>query len=191
LFSLQHLKWIDDKSGYPEEYRFIFMTFHADGGNVLGYDQVDRVFKTVDSIRSLPGYDEICVKSRYVDEQTMEHTCEIWGMLEFWNNSAESFHANVTSDEDTIFALSALTFPNGKPVSEDSIYGFPQRDESGLLTSSLMFTVVIEMPDIEEAEDFEKDALDLILDGIREDWANEKGNDLRIEIQATRSFEDE
>jgi hypothetical protein len=191
LFSLQHFKWIDEKSGYPEEYRSIFMTFHANGGNVLGYNQVDRVFGALDSVRSLPGYDEICAKSRHVDEKTMEHTCEVWGMLEFWNNSAEIFHANVTSDEDTIFALSALKFPNGERVSEDSMFGFPQRDENGLLTSSLMFVISIYMPDIDETEDFEEDVLDLILDGIREEWANEKGNDFQVEIQATRSFEDE
>jgi hypothetical protein len=167
------------------------MLFHADGGNVLGHDQVDRVFQAIDAVRNLNDYDEICSQDDYVDKRTNKTTCEILGVTEFWNNSAEIFKTSVTSDADTILALSASTFPDGKPVSENDIFGKRERGENGNLTFAQLYAATIILPDIDETEDFESDVLELLLDGLREEWEQEKGNDFRMEVNAWRSFDDE
>jgi hypothetical protein len=167
------------------------MLFHAEGGNVLGQDQVNRVFQAIDAVRNLNDYDEICSQNDYVDKRTNKTTCEIVGVPEFWNNSAEIFNTSVTSNADTILALSASIFPDGKPVSENDIFGKPERDENGNLTFAQLYVVTIIMPDNDDTEDFEADVLDLLLDGLRKEWEQEKGNDFRMEVQAWRSFDDE
>jgi hypothetical protein len=106
-----------------------------------------------------------------VDKRTNKTTCEIVGVSEFWNNSAEIF--------------------DGKPVSENDIFGKPERDENSNLTFAQLYAATIILPNIDETEDFEADVLDFLLDGLREEWEQEKENDFRMEVQAWRSFDDE
>lgn len=186
---VKHSNWIDDESGFLEEKRIFFFTFHKQGNNVLGYDEMERVFEAFDSVLNLPGYDELCSKNDYVD-QDGKTTCEIEGVTKFWNSSSDIFKTSVSSDEETITALSATEFPDGTPVSPNNVLGHPQRNADGTLTNAQLYLLSILLPDIDEAEDFEEQALDVVL-AIREDWANEAGNDFRMEVQAWRSFDDE
>lgn len=166
------------------------MVFHANGDSVVGQDQINHVFQAIDAVRGVEGYEKICAQSGLFFG-TNQTTCDLRGVTEFWNNSLEVFRESVQSDEDTILAVSAPTYPSGKPVSERS-YGHIKRDDDGLVTSIQVFIIDIVMPDLEqESEDFEKLVLDLLLDGLRYDWSREEGNSLRMEVQAYRSFDDE
>jgi hypothetical protein len=188
IFS-QHSNWIDDESGFSKEKRVFIFTFHKQGGNVLGNDEMERVFEAFDSVLNLPGYDELCSKNDYVDKDG-KTACEIEGVTKFWNSSSDLFKTSVSSDEETIAALSATEFPDGTPASPNKVFGHPQRDADGTLTNVHVYLLSILLPDIDEAEDFEEQALDVVL-AMREDWANEAGNDFRMEVQAYRSFDDE
>lgn len=170
------------------------MTIHAEGGNVLNSEAVSRVFEAIDAVRHLENYEEVCADSRYVDpNDASRHTCEIFGLTRFWGHDTEAFLNSpaASSDEAARIALSAQTYPDGRPVSETEIYGYPVRDENGTLVSAELIVFGIDFPDTDEAESFESDALDVVLDILRQRWAHEKGNDLRLEVQAWRSFEDE
>ena len=192
----QHRDWIEDESGFVEQTRPFVMTIHADGGNVLGSEAVKRTFAAIDAVRKLPDYDKVCADSIYIDPDDptgQRHTCEILGMTRFWGHDTEAFRnsAAYSSDEAAIQVLSARTYPDGRPVSETDLYGYPLRDQNDLLVSAQLLVFIIDFPDTDEVESFESDALDVILDGLREDWQAEEGNKFHLEVQAWRSFGDE
>lgn len=104
----------------------------------------------------------------------------------------------MSNDEETIQYMSALTYPDGTRVADKDIFGKAVRDENGLLISATMYVVSVEFPDLEDTDgeedtnyDFEEDLLDNILDGIREDWINDKTTNFFVEIETDRSFGDE
>ncbi|GAX11662.1 hypothetical protein FisN_7Lh023 [Fistulifera solaris] len=181
---IQHSKWIDNVSGFPREPRPFVMFFHQRGGNVIGQDQIDRVFQALDAVRSLPKYNEVCA------DTIGSKKCEVHGIVDFFNESAIVFQEQVSSDADAVAALSALVYSDGRPVSENDIMGKPVRDASGQLVSAESFTIQIDLPDTSEAEDFEEDALDVILE-LSDEWEGGSSTALRLEVQAERSFDDE
>jgi hypothetical protein len=185
---VQHSRWIGNESGFPADSRAFFMIFHSDGENVLGRDEVSRVFQAVDAVRSLEGYHTMCADSHYVNDVGTK-TCEMSGITAFWNDTASIFDEQVQSDSDAIQALSAEYYPDNTPVAEKNIMGFPERESDGSLTSALSYSFKIEFPDTEKAEKFESKALDTILD-LNDAW-KETGATFRVEIVADRSFEDE
>lgn len=188
---IKHSNWIDDASNFPKETLDFIMFFHSDGQNVLGRNQVAKVFEALDTVTTLPNYNKICANSTYIDTETNEPTCQIDGLVRFWNLDSEQFASNVSSDEETIAALSSSTFPDGTKISENAIFGYPERDATTeLLTSCKGYTVVIKFPDTEEAESFEDDALDRILD-LQEEWNNEPNNTFKLEVLGDGSFSDE
>jgi hypothetical protein len=188
---VKHMKWIDDDSGFPSDSRSFVMVFHQDGAtDILGQDQVSRIFSALDAVRTLPDYTKVCSASPGGD-------CSISGVTKFWNNTAGIFQSTVSSDEEAIAAMSVLKYPDdGTPVSDNDIFGNAVRDAAGLLQSAQMYTVMIEFPEDDEdsnkspAEDFEDDALDAILD-LGKQWEAESGNAFRVEVIADRSFPDE
>jgi hypothetical protein len=186
---VQHGKWIDNESGFPAETRGLIMIFHSDGENVLGRDEVSRVFQAVDAVRSLEGYDTMCADSHYVNG-VGTNTCDMSGITAFWNDTASIFDEQVQSNSDAILALSAEYYPDNTPVAEKNIMGFPERESDGFLTSALSYSFNIEFPDTEKAEKLESKALDTILD-LNAAWKAETGTTFRVEIVADRSFEDE
>ena len=102
--------------------------------------------------------------------------CEIHGVPRFWNSSMVVFESEVASDEDSIENISSSTFADGIPVVESAIFGHPERDNTGLLTSVLSYAVVITLPDSQAAEDWELVAVDALLD-LDESWnAERNGN---------------
>eukprot|EP00545_Synedropsis_sp_CCMP1620_P000302 CAMPEP_0119016022 /NCGR_PEP_ID=MMETSP1176-20130426/11775_1 /TAXON_ID=265551 /ORGANISM="Synedropsis recta cf, Strain CCMP1620" /LENGTH=917 /DNA_ID=CAMNT_0006969347 /DNA_START=47 /DNA_END=2800 /DNA_ORIENTATION=+ len=188
---VKHMNWIDDESGFPSDTRNFVMVFHQDSAtDILGQDQVSRIFSALDAVRTLPDYKKVCSSSPGGD-------CPISGVSKFWNNTAGIFQSTVASDEEAIAAMSVLTYPDdGTPVSDNDIFGNAIRDATGLLQSAQSYTLVIDFPEDDEdanespAENFESDALHAILD-LDKQWEAESGNAFRVEVIATRSFPDE
>ena len=191
LIFMQHREWIEHASGFPKEPRVFGIAFHADGGNVLGMEPVSRVFQALDAVRSLPDYDKVCRQSNYFDQDTGERTCEIEGVTRFWNHSSTIFAKEIFSDEAAISAMSAPEFPDGTPVPEDYVFGYPERGTDGILTFAQMYLEQILLPDEEGTVNFEAEALHVLVDKLREEWKTEAGNKVRIEVLAIRSFPDE
>jgi hypothetical protein len=185
---VQHGKWIDNESGFPDETRSFIMIFHSDGKNVLGRDEVSRVFQAVDAVRTLEDYDTMCADSHYINGAGT-NTCDMSGITAFWNDTASIFDEQVQSNSDAILALSAEYYPDNTPVAEKSIMGFPERDSDGSLTSAMSYSFKFEFPDTEKAEKLESKALDTILD-LNNDWTK-AGTTFHVEVVAARSFEDE
>jgi hypothetical protein len=96
---VQHGKWIDNESGFPDDTRAFFMIFHSDSENVLRRDEVSRVFQAVDAVRSLEGYDTMCADSHYINDAGT-NTCDMSGITAFWNYTASIFDEQVQSNSD-------------------------------------------------------------------------------------------
>jgi len=186
---IQHSNWIDNQSGFPEEPRSFVMLFHSNGDNVLGQKQVDHIFEALDAVRNLPKYDDVCAEADYVNREGVT-TCEISGVTAFWNETAAIFQEQVQSDDVAIAQMSAKFYPDGTPVSQLDILGLPERDANGLLSKAQSYIVVIDLPDTDDAEAFETDALDVV-QALDEKWEAESGNSFRVEVTAERSFSDE
>lgn len=115
---LQHLDWIQNDSGFLQTIKHIGMTVHADGRNVLGRDGVFRLFEAMDTVRKTPGYDELCAKSMFgqVDYRSGKNTCLIQSATQYWNHTLRIYKEEITTDEETVAAMSKDQFPNGEPV---------------------------------------------------------------------------
>jgi hypothetical protein len=186
---VKHENWIDNESGFPEDGRYFHMMFHSEGGNVLSQGDVKRVFQAFDTVRGLEDYDAICNASIYLDEFG-DPACLVEGVTSFWNNSEAIFDSEVQSDSEAILAMSAENYPDGEPVAEKDIMGFPERYVNGTLKSAQSFILRIEFPDNDNSEKFEKKALNAIID-LDDAWQAESNTNLRVEVSADRSFEDE
>lgn len=184
---VRHLNWIDDESGYPDEARDFVLFFHSDGTNVLKQDHVAGVFQALDQVRNLEGYDEMCAESPFVNSEG-KRTCRVLGITNFWDDSTAIYEESVSSDFMLAQQMSAPTFPNGAEAPQDSLFGFPAFDDNDILTFVQSYSVAIEFPDTDKAEDFESDAIDEMRD-LDELW--ETQNEMRVEVMAWRSFEDE
>ena len=182
-------KWLDNDSGFPVEPRWFILLFHFDGKNVLGQSQVQKMFDVADAVRSVQGYKEMCSNTGYIDRNGVA-TCRLEGPINFWNASSAIFHKQVSSDEECIEQLSATEFPDLFPVAEEVFFGYPERDDSGLLTNSVSYSIFIEFPHVDAAEDVEERALDAVL-YLNDKWSSQPGNDLHVEVAAHRSFADE
>lgn len=156
----------------------------------MGQEQIRRMFIALDAIRDIPGYDELCRQTDYVDAHN-KNTCRIHGVTRFFAHSSNIFESQVTNDEETIAAISAPFYPDGSPVNEYDVFGHPVRDTYGSLVSAQLYFSVIELPAVPEAEIFEKALLDIVIDGIRVEWQQEEGNTFRLEGQASRTLSDE
>ena len=184
---VQHKKWIDDESGFSEEKRQFFMFFHNQGANIALKENIAHAFEALDSVRNIPGYEDMCRESDYVKAQTQQHTCQVWGVTKFWNNTESVYRA----DEQVIQTMSAEFFPDdGSRVDRDSLFGYPRFDSNGTLVYTQSFMVVVNIPDTDKAEDFEDVAIDAIL-ALDDTWHADSNINLRVEVEAYRSFDDE
>jgi len=188
-----HSDWIADESGFPTRPRSFLMVFHQDGdSDILGQEQVGRIFQAVDAVRNLEDFQTVCDRTPTTGE------CSVHGVTKFWNNTGSIFEAETTTDEDAIQAMSANTFPDdGTPVVVTDIFGNAVRDESsGLLSSAQSYIVSIALPEDDDDNDetitfdFEEKALDAILD-LRDKWEADSDNAFHVEVIADRSFSDE
>jgi len=182
-----HGNWIEDDSGFPDVPRAFSVFLHNHGANVLEESAVERAFEALDAVRDLPEYDAVCADSLYVEPGTDQRGCRVWGVTKFWNNTVESFR----QDDEKLTTISEAFFPDGSVASEEDLYGYPVRDsDTGLLVHVQSYMVMIEFPDTDEAKEFEKDAIDVILE-LDDRFEADPEIDLRVEISAYRSFEDE
>lgn len=184
---VQHGKWIDDEAGFPEEKREFLMFFHNHGENVALEEHMGFAFQALESVRGLPGYDEVCSESDYTDHVTKEVTCQVSGVTKFWSNDESIYR----TDDQVMATMSAELFPDdGSRVERESLFGYPTFDDNGNLNYTQSFLVVIMLPDTDEAEDFEESAIDVILD-LDDRWRANSTINLRVEVEAHRSFDDE
>jgi hypothetical protein len=182
--------WIEAEWGTRQGVRPFVIFLHGEGRNILGQNSIAHLFEALDLIRNLDGYDDVCTMSAYVGSDG-NHTCKIHGAVQFWNSTTSIFEQQVTTDEDAILALSADRYPNTAPVYEYEIFGYPRRNATNdLLTSVISYTVRVELPFIEASKDLEEDALDAILQ-LRDTWAADPTIVLRLEAVAQRTFSDE
>ena len=186
---LKHSNWILNKSRFPKLTQDLFLLIHSDGGNVLGRSEVENVFKALDSVRNLSKYDDVCSKSASEDRYGVL-TCPITGDTSFWNDTLSMYSTQVTTDKEAIQQLSALNYPDGVPVNDQIIFGLPKRAKNERLLSAQAYLVVISLPETEEAEDFEEQALNAIL-ALANSWDADPTNSLRLEAKAKRSLSDE
>jgi hypothetical protein len=189
---LSHANWLENESSFPAEPRICYMLVHSNGNNVLSREGVSRVFEAVDTFRSTFGYDDVCAKSQFKGslDGNGKVTCTIVAVTKFWNGTASIFADEIQSDGEAGGALSAPVYPDGTPVETQAVVGKAVRDGSGLLTFAESFVIRIDLPETDEAEDFETDAINRILE-LNEAWAAEAYTSFRLEIFADRSFSDE
>lgn len=194
-----HGRWINDESGFPDVPRPFYLFFHNNGGNVLlledddvdggkgGAPPLRHILNVLDAVRELPDYGQVCAESLYVDPKTNRTDCRVWGVTKFWNHSVDALN----NDTDWVASMSAPFFPDGSFASEETLYGYPSRnDGTGRLESVQSYMVLIDLPDTDAAETFEEEAIDVVLE-----WDNsfqaDPDVDFHVEISAFRSFEDE
>lgn len=190
---LTHGLWFDNDSGFPTPPRAAFFNIHADGENILtdAQDATKRMFTLIDTVRNTPGYDDSCKQAKvYMKDINGDTTCFIQSSIRFWNYTVDSFIDSVSSDEDVIEILSQTTYPDSTPVDPDSILGYPEIGDDGLLTFAQMLINIIYLPEDDETLDLETSIIDNILD-LRKQWEEESDNRFKLEVRTQRSFDDE
>ena len=180
---LQHQAWIDDESGFPSTPRDMLLLVHQNGENVLHKEGARRAMIALNTCFKTPGYDEFCAQSE-------AGTCELVSFAKFWNNSLATFDAQIQTDRDAISIMSSTTFPDGSPVDWQNMYGRAVRDDDGMLVEAFAYFMHILVPDVDDAEAFEQRALDT-LQALRDEWMNEEGNEVQLDLFVERSFSDE
>lgn len=179
-----HGYWINNESGFDAEPRFFLLLIHREGSNVLELEGVKRTFEALDTIRETEGYDDLC------KEFYGETPCPIYSPTKFWNDKAEEFEENISTDGEAFEALSASTFPNGEVVVQNQIIGSPTEDENGSLKGAESLRVTINLPPLpERSADFEEKALDKLFE-LRDAWT-EDGSGYVVQFFCERSFPDE
>lgn len=100
--SLIHGDWVaSEDSGFPQAARNMQIIVHANGGNALGIEGASRMFDVIDTIRSTPGYNDLCSLGRGNEDGE----CPLHSATGFWpNHNRTLFEQNVKSDEDAILA---------------------------------------------------------------------------------------
>eukprot|EP00538_Stauroneis_constricta_P000207 CAMPEP_0119570782 /NCGR_PEP_ID=MMETSP1352-20130426/43788_1 /TAXON_ID=265584 /ORGANISM="Stauroneis constricta, Strain CCMP1120" /LENGTH=1044 /DNA_ID=CAMNT_0007620455 /DNA_START=143 /DNA_END=3276 /DNA_ORIENTATION=+ len=190
---MDHLDWVDNKSGFPREPRFLFLNVHIDGANVLATAGVERVFEAVDAVRNLPGYDEVCLKgtaTKKSSDGSTTPTCNLFAATSFWGDDASNFDADNLTDEETLAAMSVSTYPDGTAVDIESVIGTPTYDDENILKSARIFLIRFDLPETDEALEFEELVLETMFD-MQDDWNADSSNPYKLEVFAERSFSDE
>lgn len=200
--SLIHGDWVaSEDSGFPQPSRNLQVIVHANGGNVLGREGADRVFDVIDTIRATTGYHDLCSLGRGNEDGE----CPINAVTGFWaNHNRKLFEEAVQSDEDAILAMSALRFANGEPALRTTIYGLPEPviyQNASILTGLNMSIQLLESvsaylctigipPEEEDALPFEAEVTDRLFE-LDRSWANTMGEQFTLEINSSRSYDDE
>jgi hypothetical protein len=179
----------------------LILQLHKDGDNVMpletAKESVERLFEAVDRARAVEGYEELCFQHTHAewDYGLNNYSCPMNGIGKFWNESSALFQEQVSTNEETIKALSALFYPNGRPVDRSAIFGYAKEVDSddpdnNLLESAQSYVSILELTPIDdEAKKVEQKIIDEIID-LRKEWAAQ-GTAYRMEVMAHRSFDDE
>jgi len=120
----KHGHWVNNVAQFPELADMLLIV-HAEGENMLHQESVYRVFEALDTLRRVPGYDEVCQHSTYVNPITKEDTCLVFSVTQFWNNNVQHFIEDTFHMDETEFiqVLSQPSFPDGIPVFHDVLFG--------------------------------------------------------------------
>lgn len=110
----KHGDWIYGGSGF-EDSNELLMVIHANGENVLNMDAVLRAFEALDTVRSTPGYEEVCKTSDYIGLDG-KPACWIWSPTQFWKHNVEQFEDTVKNYNGLAFTMSQDEYPDGTPV---------------------------------------------------------------------------
>ena len=190
--TVEHRDWIENplESGYSPLPRTFICFVHANGDNVLDTKAIEILFDTLDTVRSLPDYEDACSSDDYARSFTGEKTCQVVGPVKFWNNTKATFTNIVTSNEDMLKALSAEFYPDGTPVSRDDLYGYPDFDSAGILQSAKGMSMFIPFAETEDAKEFESKAVEAILE-LAAILDQDESIPYKLEVVAERSYDDE
>lgn len=181
---VQHGDWIDEMSGFDLSPRAHLLLIHADGDNVASQEGVTRAFTALDTIRNTEGYAALC------SQTPRSGDCSITSITQFYNNSIDAFTSTVSSDAEVLSTMSERRFPDGRPVDRDTVFGRGVFDENDQLVSAQSYFIIVSLPEVDDAEDFEGETLDR-LSAIQDAWIDEPNNKFRVEYFAERSFADE
>ena len=192
---LQHANWLKKESGFTDYQRLLGFFFHADGENVLNMDYMSQVFDALEILQNVEGYNEACTGTDYKYQDV--ETCEISGVPRFWFYDRKQFESSIHSDDELRLALSQINFQDGGFVDENSVLGYPQRDNvtlvgsaygvnATLLVSAVSYPVIMVLPTHGAAKDFEKRALQALLDW-QEDRESEGMNKKLMKFYAQSS----
>ena len=195
----QHRQWLRNNAKFPSDDRYFAMFFHASGDNVLKLDYVEKVFDVMDTIRNHTQYAEICSKSDriapdgiYEAKEGENRTCEISGIPAFFSYQRSIFEQQVRDDDDVRTYLSLETYPDFRPVSRSSVMGKVEwvkdefGNETGLLESAESYMLAFLLPNTEEAEKWDVEMVDVVLD-FKRHWAA-AGSEFVVEVVTESSF---
>lgn len=185
-----HSEYIADKYAGKGKKLTVSMIFHADGANVLGKESLQRMFDVLNDIQEADGYETFCGASRHLNDVSLP--CSVWGAVKFWDADETLFHQQVQTDQDALATMSASKFPDGIPVSTESIFGHPVRDEeTGLLKEAKSYTMHFMHPRyVKGSRPWGSAILQELLNRGTE-WEMEDGKTLRMELLYPTSFSEE
>jgi Niemann-Pick C1 protein len=213
-----HYQWIEKTfpaGSDPREY-FLATLLHADGDNVASIEGMQRQFQVLERIRSVQGYKDYCqqygqpvcgyndkglefaCKWYNIPNDPQNKDCEVLGATSFWLQNYTLFETLEKSDRDVLRTFSIATLP-GKYSEFDisNVVGYPEYDVNETMTSGKAFLTYYILPRNEtNATEYAKaEALERLvteeLKLLQEEWDQNQTNPYRIEMFATRSFEDE
>lgn len=190
-YTVRNGNWIADESGFdPEPRYFSIMVYREDKSNTLSLDAMDLTFEALEAVMKTTlndgetTYESVC-------STNPSNKCDIFGPTAFFNNSKTVYEETVGGSENALAnALSSPFYSDGVRVSRTSIFGNAESvNLTQPLTSTLFFMTTIGLPTVDmssDVEDFEKEALDKILD-----MRDRDNGEYRIEVIAERSTSDE
>ena len=166
------------------------MVYREDKSNTLSLDAMDLTFEALEAVMKTTlndgetTYESVC-------STNPSNKCDIFGPTAFFNNSKTVYEETVGGSENALAnALSSPFYSDGVRVSRTSIFGNAESvNLTQPLTSTLFFMTTIGLPTVDmssDVEDFEKEALDKILD-----MRDRDNGEYRIEVIAERSTSDE
>jgi Niemann-Pick C1 protein len=209
----QHGQWIESvfPNGCDPRQYFLTTLLHADGGNVVSYEGVKQQFAVIERIQSVSGYAEFCREyGKPVcgeDEPALDFACrwygipnepdnrdcQILGVTSLWFQNYTLFQSLISSDDSVQSTLSIKSLP-GRLADFDisNIVGYPQFDENNTLSEGKSFLTSIELPrtDFRRSEALERSVTEA-LKKLQVEINTNSSHPFRLEILATRSFEDE
>ena len=181
----EHQYWVQEESGFPANPRSLRMIIHQEDGNVMNRESIEGVFEVLDTVRSIPSYEDECAKGGDFEDMNGVQTCRIRSIALFWNNSAEVFREKVSSDVDAMLQSSQEEYPDGSPVDVREIMGLAELHVKTIVESKAFF-IEVALPS--SSGNLELDSIDSLLD-LRDAWAQQEGNPLRLEILGQSSLE--
>lgn len=157
---------------------------------VLGTGLVERAFRIIDVVTSVPGYRQLCRDEdiTYINPMTGEIDCEVYAVTRFWANNQTLFEQS--TEQQVVQTLSGSFFPDGTPVSRDHLYGTKgQPSATGTLSKIRSSLVVVFLPSASGTRQVEHSAVAALL-RLRQQWRDE-GSPILIEVQSSGSLNDE